>query len=145
MTVYCTTCGGLPHGDREELAGPPGHLTTYGRLDAPQRLHRQSEATPTPEDGPEWRCEEMPDDAPRNAVKLVERTGGRPVESVGWWKGTRYHVLGIAGVAHNGVSFRASWRKNSKGKWGSWEFYLAPPLRRVRWADIKEMVIDGLG
>ena len=151
MTDYCTTCGGIMHGDGEELAGPQGHRATWGRLGAPQELGREP-VEPKPEgpaDGPIWRSEQMPEGAPRNALWLCQNADCDVLESKGYWKGTLFHVLGVVTKFPSGVECYATWRmtggKNSG--WSSMDFYVMRDgvIRTVTWTDLRRTVKDELG
>lgn len=143
MTVYCTTCGGLPHGDGEELAGPPGHLATWGRLDLPTPMYRHPEEPPTPPDGPAGAREAMPAGAPKNALWLlkVPTKKTRVVESWGVWKGTEIHMLGVAGICADGVRFLSQWRLMDSG-WKSEAHWIKSPGHSgpAKWSDVKEVL-----
>lgn len=145
MTDYCSTCGGLPHADGEELAGPAGHFTKYGRL-RPIDINAQvwhAEEKTVLEDGPTMVSPEMPDGAPRNATWLAALDGDiKVVESKGVWQGKEQHYVGVAGKLSGDVSFYGSWKMAPKG-WGSFEFWLRAPdvgVRKVKWVELKGAV-----
>lgn len=150
MTAYCTTCGGAPHGDGEELAGPPGHLMTWGRLAPLSVLERPLEEQDDEDDdegpaGPEVLGDDLPADAPRNALWLARVPTSRRIirESRGRWKRSELHILGISGVCPDGVRFFSQWRKMN-GKWKSDGHWLkAGEINGpVAWSKVKEVLSE---
>lgn len=145
MTEYCSTCGGLPHADGEELAGPPGHLMTWGRLAPPGALDRapDDEEGDEPMTGPEILRDALPEDAPRNALWLaqVPTKVVRVRESRGWWGRSELHILGMSGVCQDGVRFLSQWRKMN-GKWSSYGHWLRTEEHngQVNWKTVKEVL-----
>lgn len=148
MTEFCTTCGGAPHADGEELAGPRGHFTTWGRL-APQRpLYAAPLEEETVPDGPTMVSELMPAGAPKNALWLarVPTSLLRVVESKGVWKGTEQHVLGVAGICEGDVRFYSRWKMATKG-WASDAHWLRVDgaSRTVSWNELRGELRERVG
>ena len=149
-TEYCTTCGGAPHADGRELAGPPGHLMTWGRLAPHGSLNEEVPVAEEPPalDGPLTYQEGLPHDAPRNALWLskVPTLEQKIIESTGIWKGKEQHVLGIAGICENGVRFYSRWRKMKNG-WTSDAHWLKVDGvgRSVGWNELKGGLRERLG
>lgn len=150
MADFCTTCGGLPHPDGEELAGPPGHFTTYGRRAPvnirPEVVETTKEVAVTP-DGPTSIVDHLSEDVPKNAKWLASLPGDvRAIESRGVWKGKEQHCVGVAGILASGVRFFASWRLIPSG-WTSESFWLRDQdgPRKVKWSELQKGVKDALG
>lgn len=146
MTAYCSTCGGLPHPDGGELAGPPGHFTTYGRRSSVSRVVETAEEVVVT-DGPTSIVEHLSEDVPKNAKWLASLPGDvRAIESRGVWKGKEQHCVGVAGILPSGVRFFASWRLIPSG-WTSESFWLRDQdgPRKVKWGELQKGVKDALG
>lgn len=148
MTDYCSICGGRPHADGEELAGPPGHFATYGRLEAPQQHEEYVvEVEEVLTDGPTSIVKHLSDDVPKNARWLAGLPGDiLAIESKGVWKGSEQHCAGVAGVVGDGVRFFGTWRLIPSG-WTSDSFWLRDQdgMRKVKWTELQRRVKDALG
>lgn len=146
--LYCTTCGGRPHADGQELAGPPGHPMTWGRLGLTSlTLAVEEEEAPAEPEPARIISLALPADAPRNAIWLskVPAISSRIVESIGTWKKSEVHILGMAGICRDDVRFLSQWRKRSDG-WKSDAHWLRSPDHTgpATWNDVRR-VLDGLG
>lgn len=150
MTQYCTTCGGRPHADGAEVAGPSGHPMTWGRLGMPEPLYAPPVEDETTPDGPIEIIEALPPTAPANARWAASVPAHRMsvVESRGIWKGREERVLGVAGICEDDVRFYASWKWSpSQQKWQSREHWLRVDGtgRKVAWKDLKGGLRERLG
>ena len=147
--VYCSTCGGTPHRDGEELAGPPGHPTLYGRLSPLGSIHKDPEVKEVIPDGPTWISTKMPDGAPRNAAWLagLEIPVVKVVESKGFWKEKELHILGVAGVVNDLLRFYSSWRKDGNGSWKSDGVWIRDEhgIKKTNWNTTRREIKDALG